>query len=164
MRDVMGDAREPPGRRRRHPRTRMATSTPGVLGGPTVRCAPEGVPRWACPATRGPSAAACRTRPPEPARSASGAEPRHKYLHSAAPLVSRPPSPMSNTPPLHLELDDLVIEDDRAAERYEARLRDAPADAEPSITAFWRHGDGVTFTHTEVPRELEGRGVASRLV
>ena len=71
---------------------------------------------------------------------------------------------MPDAPPLHLELDDLVIDDDRAAERYEARLRDAPPAAEPSFAAYWRHGDVVTFTHTEVPRELEGRGVASRLV
>ena len=71
---------------------------------------------------------------------------------------------MSDAPPLHVEVDDLVIDDDRAAERYEARLRDAASDAEPSISAYWRHGDVVTFTHTEVPRELEGHGVASRLV
>ena len=71
---------------------------------------------------------------------------------------------MPDSPPLHVEVDDLVIVDDREAERYEARPRDAAPDAEPSIAAYWRNGDVITFTHTEVPRALEGRGVASRLV
>jgi predicted GNAT family acetyltransferase len=72
---------------------------------------------------------------------------------------------MRDTPPLHTELDGLVIDDVRDAERYEARLAAGAAADEPSVAAYHRQGDDVlVFTHTEVPRALEGHGVASRLV
>lgn len=33
-----------------------------------------------------------------------------------------------------------------------------------AITAYRRDGDVLSFTHTEVPEEMEGQGVGSRLV
>jgi predicted GNAT family acetyltransferase len=44
--------------------------------------------------------------------------------------------------------------------RYEALLDGAPA----GFAAYWVRGDRVTFTHTEVSPEAEGKGVASTLI
>jgi predicted GNAT family acetyltransferase len=33
-----------------------------------------------------------------------------------------------------------------------------------AITAYRREGDTLAFTHTEVPEELEGHGIGSRLI
>ena len=52
----------------------------------------------------------------------------------------------------------LEIRDNRAAGRYEADVGGGLAIAEYRLD-----GDTITFTHTEVPRELEGRGIGSRL-
>jgi predicted GNAT family acetyltransferase len=43
--------------------------------------------------------------------------------------------------------------------RYELKVGGAIA-----ITAYRRDGDVLSFTHTEVPEELEGQGIGSRLV
>lgn len=45
------------------------------------------------------------------------------------------------------------------ADRYELTVGGKTA-----VAAYRREGDIVTFTHTGVPQELEGQGVASRLV
>jgi predicted GNAT family acetyltransferase len=48
---------------------------------------------------------------------------------------------------------------DEAASRYELHV-----DREVAIAAYRLQGDFITFTHTEVPPALEGRGVGSRLI
>ncbi len=51
------------------------------------------------------------------------------------------------------------IRDNKALHRFEL-----DADSHTAV-AYYRLADGVmTFTHTEVAREVEGRGIASRLV
>jgi predicted GNAT family acetyltransferase len=37
-------------------------------------------------------------------------------------------------------------------------------DGATAITAYRREGDTLVFTHTEVPEELEGQGIGSRLI
>lgn len=51
------------------------------------------------------------------------------------------------------------VRHNQAANRYETEVGGKTAVAEYS-----RAGRVVTFTHTKVPRELEGRGIASDLI
>ncbi len=51
------------------------------------------------------------------------------------------------------------VQHNQAANRYEVEVGGKTAIAEYS-----RAGDVVTFTHTKVPRELEGQGIASDLI
>lgn len=39
-----------------------------------------------------------------------------------------------------------------------------PVEGHTAFAAYTIDGDVLTFTHTVVPRELEGRGIASRLI
>lgn len=55
---------------------------------------------------------------------------------------------------------DLELRDVPERSRYEARI--AGQDA-VGIAAYRLDGDTITFTHTEVPEELEGHGVGSAL-
>ena len=57
------------------------------------------------------------------------------------------------------EVSDLKIENNQGAQRWEAHL-----DRHMAVAEYRRRGDTIFFIHTEVPRELEGRGVASTLV
>lgn len=50
------------------------------------------------------------------------------------------------------------VRDNPAESRYEALVDGRLAMAEYMLT-----GENITFTHTEVPPELEGRGIASQL-
>lgn len=43
--------------------------------------------------------------------------------------------------------------------RYETTV-----DGKIAFSAYHRDGDTITFTHTEVPPELEGRGIAGAIV
>lgn len=54
--------------------------------------------------------------------------------------------------------DDVTVTDNPTASRFEARVDGALAVAE-----YRREGNRITFTHTEVPDEIEGRGVGSAL-
>lgn len=55
--------------------------------------------------------------------------------------------------------DDVTVSNDPERSRYEARV-----DGRPAGLAAYRLGEGViTFTHTEVDDEFEGRGVGSAL-
>ena len=38
------------------------------------------------------------------------------------------------------------------------------ANGSTALAAYSRKGDTLTFTHTEVPEELEGQGVATKLI
>lgn len=58
-----------------------------------------------------------------------------------------------------LNPDELQVRDNREERRYEARVGDAVAIAE-----YRPSGDALALTHTEVPDELEGRGVGAKLV
>jgi predicted GNAT family acetyltransferase len=51
------------------------------------------------------------------------------------------------------------VTDNRPASRFELTV-----DGHTAIAAYDRAGDRITFTHTIVPRELEGRGIGSRLI
>lgn len=54
--------------------------------------------------------------------------------------------------------ETLQIVDNPKASRYETQVGGQLAFAEYMLT-----GPNITFTHTEVPEELEGRGIASQL-
>jgi predicted GNAT family acetyltransferase len=54
---------------------------------------------------------------------------------------------------------EITVRHNLAASRYEAEVEDHLAVAE-----YVREGDRITFTHTLVPPELRGRGVAEKLV
>jgi predicted GNAT family acetyltransferase len=51
------------------------------------------------------------------------------------------------------------VRNNPAESRYELDV-----DGERAIAVYRRHGDVVTFVHTEVPARLEGHGVASTLI
>jgi predicted GNAT family acetyltransferase len=53
--------------------------------------------------------------------------------------------------------DDII--DNRARSRFETSVEDHTAFADYTID-----GEVITFTHTLVPKELQGRGIASRLI
>lgn len=57
------------------------------------------------------------------------------------------------------EVNNLKIENNEGALRWEAHVDQHLAAAE-----YRRRGDTIFFIHTEVPRELEGQGVAGKLV
>jgi predicted GNAT family acetyltransferase len=57
------------------------------------------------------------------------------------------------------EVSKLTMENNEATQRWEAHL-----DQHLAVAEYRRRGDTLFFIHTEVPRELEGQGVASRLV
>jgi predicted GNAT family acetyltransferase len=56
-------------------------------------------------------------------------------------------------------MDDLMIEHNQSAQRWETHIGQHLAVAE-----YQRSGDTLHFTHTGVPRELQGQGIASQLV
>ncbi len=56
------------------------------------------------------------------------------------------------------ERDAVIVEENTAAQRFETRIGPHLAFAE-----YRRDGETIIFTHTEVPEEIEGHGVASAL-
>ncbi len=60
---------------------------------------------------------------------------------------------------MQADIDNLPIEHNVAAQRFEATIAGRRAVAEYRLA-----GDTIIFTHTEVPAALEGRGIANRLV
>ena len=52
-----------------------------------------------------------------------------------------------------------TITDNVAKERFELAVG-----REVAIAAYEREGDVMVFTHTEVPQDLEGQGVGTRLI
>ncbi len=57
------------------------------------------------------------------------------------------------------ELGNVQVEDNVAAERWEARV-----DGYVAVAQYKRLDNAIAFTHTEVPSELSGRGIAGMLV
>ena len=55
--------------------------------------------------------------------------------------------------------DESEIVNNADRQRYELRVGDALA-----LAAYKLDGDVIRFTHTEVPEELEGQGIGSRLI
>lgn len=67
---------------------------------------------------------------------------------------------MSRRPRPDVTADDLVVVDQPAAQRYEARLGDDVV----GLTEYRRVRGRVIFFHTEVDPAFEGRGIGGRLV
>lgn len=55
--------------------------------------------------------------------------------------------------------DDLVIQHNREDERFESDV-----DGGVAFVAYIIDGNEITFTHTEVPKEAEGKGIAGKVV
>jgi predicted GNAT family acetyltransferase len=53
----------------------------------------------------------------------------------------------------------MTISHNENESRFECRV-----DGGMAVTEYHRNGDRITFTHTEVPPESAGQGVASKLV
>lgn len=51
------------------------------------------------------------------------------------------------------------IRDNEQNSRFETTV-----DGHTAFSSYHRSGDTITFTHTEVPPELEGRGIAGAIV
>jgi predicted GNAT family acetyltransferase len=56
------------------------------------------------------------------------------------------------------ETPAVIVRDNRAESRYESEL-----DGDLGMIVYRLRGDTITFTHTEVPETLEGRGIASAM-
>lgn len=54
--------------------------------------------------------------------------------------------------------ESVPVRDNRDERRYQAEV-----DGSLAILEYRREGDQITFTHTDVPESLEGRGVGSAL-
>ena len=52
------------------------------------------------------------------------------------------------------------VTDNQAEQQYELRV----GGGEPALAAYRIEGSTMSFTHTIVPEELEGQGIASELV
>ena len=59
---------------------------------------------------------------------------------------------------MDLDPDQIVVRNNEALQRYEAQVN-----GQLAIIAYRRMGDQIIFTHTEVPEELEGHGIAARM-
>ncbi len=59
---------------------------------------------------------------------------------------------------MDVNLDQVEVKDNPAAHQYEAHVGGHMAFIE-----YERDGDRITLIHTEVPRELEGRGLAGKM-
>ncbi len=57
------------------------------------------------------------------------------------------------------ELGNVQVEDNVASQRWEARV-----DGYAAVAQYKRLDNAIVFTHTEVPSELSGRGIAGILV
>jgi predicted GNAT family acetyltransferase len=60
---------------------------------------------------------------------------------------------------MDFDINSIAVEHNSAAQRYEARI-----DGYLAVAEYERSGNTITFTHTEVPPALRGRGIASKLI
>lgn len=58
-----------------------------------------------------------------------------------------------------IDLDQIDIRDNVAEGQFETEVNGHTA-----VAAYVRNGNTITFTHTEVPEEFRGLGVAAKLV
>jgi uncharacterized protein len=54
--------------------------------------------------------------------------------------------------------ENIQVENNEAAHRYEAHV-----DGRLAQIVYEREGDRIAYLHTEVPEELEGRGIAGQM-
>ena len=59
---------------------------------------------------------------------------------------------------MDIDFNTVVVENNPAARRYQAQVGEHLAVAEYRLD-----GDTITFTHTQVPKQLEGHGIANKL-
>ncbi len=59
---------------------------------------------------------------------------------------------------MNINPDDVDVSNNEAEQRYEARV-----DGRLAILAYQQEGGRIVYTHTEVPEELEGQGIAGKL-
>jgi len=59
---------------------------------------------------------------------------------------------------VNINPDDVDVSNNEAEQRYEARV-----DGRLAILAYQQEGGRIVYTHTEVPEELEGQGIAGKL-
>jgi predicted GNAT family acetyltransferase len=59
---------------------------------------------------------------------------------------------------MSVDFNNVVVEDNPSARRYQAQLGEYLA-----IAAYRIEGDTIIFTHTQVPKELEAHGIANKL-
>ena len=52
-----------------------------------------------------------------------------------------------------------MVRDNRAEQEFELDV-----DGHRAVAAYQREGDRIVFTHTHVPKAIEGRGVAGKLI
>src|SRR5689334_8171358 len=57
-----------------------------------------------------------------------------------------------------VNLDDVHVEHNEAANRFETKL-----DGQLAVVEYQRRANTLLFTHTEVPRQFQGQGVAEKL-
>lgn len=59
---------------------------------------------------------------------------------------------------MDLDLDNLEIINNTEVERFEVKLGD-----KLGMIEYRLHGKNIIFTHTEVPQEFEGHGIAGKI-
>ncbi len=59
---------------------------------------------------------------------------------------------------MNVNLDDVTVADNKAEQRYEARV-----DGQLALIAYERAAAHIVFTHTETPARLEGHGIAGKM-
>lgn len=60
---------------------------------------------------------------------------------------------------MQVNLDDVIVHDNEAAQRYEARVNGRLA-----VITYQRSEDRIVFVHTGVPSALAGHGIAGKMV
>jgi predicted GNAT family acetyltransferase len=59
---------------------------------------------------------------------------------------------------MDIDFNNIIVEDNPLAQRYQAQIGQYVA-----IAAYRLDGATITFTHTQVPKDLEGHGIANKL-
>ena len=54
--------------------------------------------------------------------------------------------------------------DPKVTHNHDRKQFEINLDGQLALAAYRREGSTITFTHTEVPPEFEGRGIASKLI